>query len=107
MSDGVAPSRPEDVTLLPTVARDSDLHRRLHAALVGARSSSPDPALRRVLDDVLSGRVTLRTALDGPELGGLVARAGAASKAAFDTLSPAEQEALRARARGQADGAGG
>ncbi len=100
MSDGTAGPGPDDVTLLPTISRGSDLHRQLHAALTEARATTPDPALRRVLDDVLTGRTSLRSAFHGPELGGLVARAGEASRAAFDALSPAEQEALRARARG-------
>lgn len=98
MTDASVGSGPDDITLLPTVPRDSTLHRDLWKRLDAARARTTDPALREALDDVLRGRLSMRELMVVPAFGAVMAHAAEQSQKEMAQMSTADLERLRAAA---------
>lgn len=87
-----------DVILLPTLSPRSAMHRELMAQVTRARDAAQDPALRRALDDVLSGHRDLRSAFANGPLAAAMATAGRRMRDELAELTPQERAELRVRA---------
>ena len=92
-----ADETPPEVVLLSTLSPSSAIHRELLAQLKSARDGAEDPELRSALDDIVSGRVDLRSGLARGPLAAMMASAGRRMRDEIAALSPDERAELRSR----------
>ena len=99
MLDVTQPPRPGPAqrVSVPTLSPSSAMHRQLVAQLKSARDGAEEPELREALDDVLAGRVDLRSAFRTGPLAALMASAGRRMRDEISALSPDERAELRSR----------
>jgi hypothetical protein len=93
----------EQPPLLPTLAADRTLDAALRESLRTLRDHAEDESVRRRIDAVLRGELSLRRLAREEEFGAFVAPLAARGYAAWDAMDPEERERLVDSSREQLD----
>jgi hypothetical protein len=90
MADDTSPDEP----MLDIARGNAVVSRQLHRSLRALRDNSHDPTFRRIVDEVLAGRISLRAAFSDPRFTGGLEPGITQFKQTYDALDPHERARL-------------